>query len=173
MRLLVLAVGLVPLALGVLLLIHSAQTAYQFHWRLGRGDAVEVGARAEGFRTSEPSRGSGLQYHVRYVFRVPGDDTDYVFSDDIRFLPDGDGSVDVPQEVWDRSRESGEITVEYLEGDPTVNQPVEARRGIGTVVLFGALGLLMLFPGALLVFGSLRGRRRRRQATEGLPSPIS
>jgi hypothetical protein len=88
----------------------------------------------------------------------------------VRFLPDGDESVDVPKDVWDRARVSGEITVEYLEGDPTVNQPVEARRGFGTIALFTVLGLIMVIPGALLVFGPLRGRRHRgKSATRQQP----
>lgn len=84
------------------------------------------------------------------MFRVPDDDTDHSHDDDIWFIEQGGGWVDVPEDVWTRSRDSGEITVEYLEGDPAFNQPVEARRGIGSVILFGVLGLVSILIGGLL-----------------------
>ncbi|MCW2922155.1 MAG: hypothetical protein JWL76_2029 [Thermoleophilia bacterium] len=156
----VVLMGLVTFAFGLLFLAHASQTAYSFHWRLRSDNAVRTTARAEDFRISTSSRSHTDQFHLRYVFRVPGEDTDHSFSNDIWFIDQGD-EVDVPRDVWDRSRERGEIDVEYLESDPAVNQPVEARRGWGTVAMFAVLGLIMVVPGALLLVGPLVGRRRR------------
>jgi hypothetical protein len=170
-RLVILVIGLGMLAFGVLLVAWSAQTAYSFQWRLERGDAVRTDARVEDLRTLENEETSQVTHELRYVFKVQGDDREYSFDDDIWMLEQGDGWVDVPESTWTESRESNEIDVEYLDGDPAVNQPVEARRGIGSTILFFVLGLVATAIGALLTFGPLLGRRRRRrrEATETAP----
>lgn len=166
MRLFIIAIGLGFLAFGGVLVGWSSQTAYSFHWRLERGEAVETGARVEDFRTLVNERTNQTTHELRYVFEVPGDDTEYVHDDDIWFLEQEAGWVDVPEDVWDASRDSGEIVVEYLEGDPAVNQPVDARRGFGSVVVFGAIGLVAMLIGVLLTFGPLLRRRRRARQVQ-------
>lgn len=172
-RLTILAIGLGMLTFGGLLVAWSAQTAYSFHWRLERGDAVRTDARVEDFRTIEDERRRHRTHELRYVFAVPGDDTEYVHDDDIWFIEQEAGWVDVSEDVWERSRDSGEITVEYLEDDPTVSQPVDARRGIGSVILFAILGIVALLIGTAITIGPQLGRRRRRaEAADATSGPF-
>lgn len=162
-RVAIFGIGFMMLTFGALVVAWSAQTAWNFQWRLAQGDAERTKARVEDFRTVETNQGRSTTYTLRYVFQVPKQDRDYSFDDDIWIIEQGDGYIDVPRKVWDDSRDTGHIDVEYLKSDPSVNQPVESRRGIVGTIVFGIVGIVMAIIGAMLTFA----RRRRPPGRAG------
>ncbi len=121
-------------------------------------DGVRAEARVTDARISEQRSGSSQvrQHQLRYSFAVPGDDATYVAEDDIFFIEQDDVWVELDEEDWERARDAGRIDIEYLEGDPGLNQPVAARRGYVSAAVFTGLGLFAFLLGALLVRGGLR-----------------
>lgn len=149
-------VGLAFVALGITLAAWAVQTAMDAHAL--HADGVRATAQVRDMQISEQhtKRTTSREYQVRYSFRVRGDDTTYRAEDDIFFLQQDDVWVEVPRSTWDASRDSGTIAIEYRRSDPSVNQPLAARRGYGSAALFLALGLIALAIGVVLTRGALR-----------------
>jgi hypothetical protein len=144
-------IGLAFIAAGVALCAWQGRLTYDFQWRLAH-DPVHATARVVDLRTNEQHVNSGHSSstiestELQYEFAIPGRDHTYR----------SDGWIAVPEHTWKHSRDSGEIAIEYLKGDPAINQPREARHGIGSAILFVLLGLVFLGLGGLLLVGGLR-----------------
>jgi Protein of unknown function (DUF3592) len=150
-------IGLLLAAAGALVAAWGAQTGIDAY-RLNAG-GVRSEAQVQDMRITRPQSGknpSVAQHQVRYSFSVPKDDTTYRAEDDIFLIEQDDVWVEVPERTFEASRESGRIAIEYLRSDPSLNQPVAARRGYVGAGLFVMLGLAMFVLGLLLTRGGLR-----------------
>jgi hypothetical protein len=150
--------GLVFVAAGLATCAWAVQTALDARKLNGDGVRTTAQVRDTQISTVRSNKTTTRQHQVRYSFKVKGDDTTYRAEDDVFLYEQDDVWVDVPREVWERSRTSGTIEIEYLESDPSLNQPLSARRGYFSAGLFLLLGLGILGVGLLFVVGGLRRR---------------
>jgi hypothetical protein len=127
--------------------------------RLSMSGAVTQ-ATVSGSRITQSAR-TGTSYEVRYFFVVPGEPTPYTAEDETGRTNLWESLADEP--TWRAAVESHQLEVEYLPSDPHVNRPLR-----GTGASFGGdqaaglgLGLCLLVPSTLVLFGVLWGQIRR------------
>jgi hypothetical protein len=142
---------------GIVLVERAGHDLYVYQWQLQQ-DPVKTEARITDLRTMEPTgtKHSTRSWDVKYSFKVRGDDTTYHAADGSMFGSGDDAWVNVSEDRFEASRESGRIDIEYLKDDPSVNQPSRGHRGMWNAIAFAVVGLFMLAIGLLLLRGALR-----------------
>lgn len=152
----IIIVGVLFLATGIAITAWALQTALDA--RKLNANAVRTQAQVRDWQISEQrtNRSTSRTHQVRYSFKVKGNDTAYRAEDDIFMFDQDDVWVEVPERVWQTSRDTGRIAIEYLKSDPSLNQPVSARRGNGSAIIFGSIGLVCLLIGFVFVRGGIR-----------------
>jgi hypothetical protein len=148
----------------------SVRDLWDYGLRLSR-DPVRTTARVTDAEAHPPNgpKAHEWTYVVRYRFRVPGDDRTYRATDRSFFGHDDDTTVSVSKRLYGRALRTHEVRVEYLESDPSINQPVDAPRGSWTMLLLAVVSVGILAFGVLLVRLGLDPLWHPRDASLGRP----
>lgn len=150
---------------GLGLVLAAGQVLYRYHWRLPR-ERLTTTATVDSWKISPSGRYTGPTYDVRYHFSPLGSSDVYGPEGKFLFLESKNPWVPIDQDVWEASRESGVIEVEYSTEEPALNHPVAGRSSMGDVLAGLLIGLILMALGALMLWPL-----KRRRTTPTLPEP--